>query len=338
VYYIIIAYWKILRRASVQAIEAVAFGGPEVLEVRHFPAPVAGAGEVVIDVAVAPVLFLDTQIRAGLWRDWFPARPPYVPGRGVAGTVGWVGTGVEPTWAGRRVVADTPAGGYLEQAVVPAGRLIPVPDGVGLADAAALLHDGRTALALVEATAPRAGEWILVTGAAGGLGLLLVQLAHQAGARVIGAARGEKKLALAAESGADAVVDYSQPEWAGQAARITGGAGPSLVLDGVGGDIGRAAFDVVADGGRFSAHGTPGGGFAPISPTDASERGISVLGIDRVQLDAAEVTRLTSLALSEAAAGRMRPVVGQAFSLDRAADAHRAIESRAVLGKTLLEV
>jgi NADPH:quinone reductase len=321
----------------VQAIEAVAFGGPEVLEVRQFPAPAAGAGEVVIDVAAAPVLFLDTQIRAGLGRDWFPARPPYVPGAGVAGTVGSAGAGVGRQWAGCRVVADTPAGGYLEQAVVPAGRLIPVPDGVGLADAAALLHDGRTALALVQATVPRAGEWVLVTGAAGGLGILLVQLARQAGARVIGAARGEKKLALVTENGADAVVDYSQRDWAGQAARITGGAGPSLVLDGIGGDIGRAAFGVTAAGGRFSAHGAPGGGFAPVSPGDAAERGIEVLGIDRVQLEAAEAARLTGLALTEAASGRIRPVIGQAFPLERAADAHRAIESRAVLGKTLLE-
>lgn len=320
-----------------RAIEAVAFGGPEVLEVRQFPAAVAGAGEVVIDVAVAPVLFLDTQIRAGLGRDWFPARPPYVPGAGVAGTVGSAGAGVEPAWVGRRVVADTPAGGYLEQAVVPVGRLVPVPDGVDLADGAALLHDGRTALALVEATVPRAGEWVLVTGAAGGLGILLVQLAHQAGARVIGAARGEKKLALVAENGADAVVDYSQPDWAGQAVRITGGTGPSLVLDGIGGDIGRAAFDVTADGGRFSAHGTPGGGFAPVNPSDASERGIEVLGIDRVQLEPAEATRLTGLALTEAASGRIKPVIGQTFSLKSAADAHRAIESRAVVGKTLLE-
>jgi NADPH2:quinone reductase len=321
-----------------RAIEAVAFGGPEVLEVRQLRAPVVGSGEVLIDVAVAPVLFLDTQIRAGLGRDWFPTRPPYVPGAGVAGTVGSVGTGVERAWAGRRVVADTPAGGYLEQAVVPPGRLIPVPDGVDLADAAGLLHDGRTAFALVQATVPQAGEWVLVTGAAGGLGVLLVQLAHQAGSRVIGAARGEKKLALVTESGADAVVDYSRTDWARQAARITGGAGPSLVLDGVGGDIGRAAFDVTARGGRFSAHGTPGGGFAPINPGDASERGIEVLGIDRVQLEPAAATRLTSLALAEAASGRIKPVIGQTFSLDRAADAHRAVESRAVLGKTLLEV
>ena len=120
--------------------------------------------------------------------------------------------------------------------------------------------------------------------------------------------------------------------------RITGGSGPSLVLDGVGGDIGRAAFDVTAAGGRFSAHGTPGGGFAPVNPGDAAERGISVLGIDRVQLEPAEATRLTSLAFAEAASGRIKPVIGQTFSLEGAADAHRAIESRAVLGKTLLEV
>lgn len=197
-----------------RAIEAVTFGGPEVLEVRQLPAPVAGPGEVVIAVAVAPVLFLDTQIRAGMWRDWFPVRPPYVPGSGVAGTVVSIGTGVKSAWAGRRVVASTPAGGYLEQAVMPTGQLIPVPERVGLAEAAALLHDGRTAFALVQATLPRADEWVLVVGAAGGLGVLLVQLAHQAGARVIGAARGEKKLALITEIGADAVVDYSGPDWA----------------------------------------------------------------------------------------------------------------------------
>ena len=154
---------------------------------------------------------------------------------------------------------------------------------------------------------------------------------------MIGAARGEKKLAMVTENGADAVIDYSQPDWASQAARVTGGTGPSLVLDGIGGDIGRAAFGVTADGGRFSAHGAPGGGFAPISPGDAAKRGIEVLGIDRVQLEPADAARLTGLALTEAASGRIKPVIGQAFSLDRAADAHRAIEFRAVLGKTLLE-
>lgn len=322
-----------------QAIQAVAFGGPDVLELNDLPVPVPATGEVLIDVDVAPVLFLDTQIRSGLARDWFPARPPYVPGSGVAGTVGSVGAGTDASWAGRRVVVDTPEhGGYLQQTVAPVERLIAVPDAVDPSTAAALLHDGRTALALMEATDPRPGEWVLVVGAAGGLGALLVQLAHKAGARVLAAARGEHKLALAARLGADAIVDYSRPDWAKQARKLTAGQGAEVVFDGIGGEIGHAAFGVTAAGGRYSAHGTPGGGFAPIDPGDATSRGITVLGIDRVQLDQAAVTRLTSLALSRAADGHIAPVIGQTFPLEGAADAHRSIESRAVIGKTLLEV
>src|SRR5579875_2081634 len=256
-----------------QAIQAVAFGGPEVLELRDLPAPAVAKGDVLIDVRVAPVLFLDTQIRAGLARDWFPARPPYVPGAGVAGTVAAVGHGTDPSWFGRRVLADTPEhGGYLQQAVAPAGRLIPVPDGVDLDAAGALLHDGRTALALMEATEPRPEEWVLVVGAAGGLGALLVQLVRQAGARPIGAARGDHKLAQATRLGAEAVVDYSEPDWVEQARRLTGGRGAEVIFDGVGGEIGRAAFGVTAAGGRFSSHGAPTGGFAPIDPTVATRR------------------------------------------------------------------
>lgn len=322
-----------------RVIQAVAFGGPEVLELTHLPSPVPAGGEVLIAVAVAPVLFLDTQIRAGLAREWFAARPPYVPGAGVAGIVGSVGPDTPPSWVGRRVVADTPEdGGYREQALVPVDRLIPVPDGVDLAAAAALLHDGRTALALIEATDPQPGEWVMVLGAAGGLGALLVQLARRAGARVLAAARGEHKLALAARLGAEATVDYTRPGWVEQAVELTGGHGADVIFDGVGGEIGRAAFGVTAVGGRFSAHGAPAGGFAPIDPADASSRGITVLGIDRVQLDPAASARLTTLVLSHAGDGQIAPVVGQTFPLEQAADAHRAIESRTVTGKTLLEV
>lgn len=322
-----------------RAIQAIAFGGPEVLELTNLPAPVPATGEVAVGVAVAPVLFLDTQIRAGLAREWFPARPPYVPGAGVAGIVGSIGPDTDLSWAGRRVVADTPEhGGYVEQALVPVDRLIAVPDGVDLGTAAALLHDGRTALALMEATGPQPGEWVLVVGAAGGLGALLVQLAHKVGARVLAAARGEHKLALAARLGAEATVDYAQPDWVEQASELTAGHGADVVFDGVGGEIGRAAFGVTASGGRFSAHGAPGGGFAPIDPDDATRRGIAVLGIDRVQLDPAASVRLTTLALSHAADGNIAPIIGQSFPLDQAAEAHRAIESRTVTGKTLLEV
>jgi NADPH2:quinone reductase len=247
---------------------------------------------------------------------------------------------VDENWTGRRVVADSGSGsgGYIEEAAVAADGLVEVPEGLSLSDAAALLHDGRTAIGLIEATEPRPGEWVLVTGAAGGLGALLVQLARNLGARVIGAARGERKLALARDLGAEVTVDYAGPGWAGQVLTATGGTGPRVVLDGIGGETGRAAYQVTAHGGRFSAHGTPGGGFAPIDPRDAEQRGITVWGIDRVQFAPAEGTRLTSQALAQAASGQIKPLIGQTFPLERAADAHRAIESRNAVGKTLLEV
>jgi NADPH2:quinone reductase len=325
---------------TVRAVQAVAFGGPEVLKVADLPEPDTDPGHVIVAVSIAPALFLDTQIRAGLGRGWFPAAPPYVPGAGVAGTISSVGAGVDENWTRRRVVADTGSacGGYAEEAAVAADGLVVVPEGLSLSDAAALLHDGRTAIGLIEATEPRPDEWVLVIGAAGGLGALLVQLARNLGARVIGAARGERKLALARDLGADATVDYAEPGWVEQILTVTGGTGPSVVLDGIGGEMGRAAYQVTAHGARFSAHGTPGGGFAPIDPHDAEQRGITVSGIDRVQFAPAEGARLTSQALAQAASGQIKPLIGQTFPLERAADAHRAIESRNAVGKTLLEV
>jgi NADPH:quinone reductase len=323
-----------------RVVQATRFGGPEVLVTTEMADPIAGPGQVVVDVAVAPVLFVETQIRRGWGREWFPVTPPYVPGNGVAGTVISVGEGVDPGWVGRHVVTDTGErggnGGYAEQAVVSAERLIPLPDGLGLHEAAALLHDGRTALRITEVVRIRPGEWVLVLAAAGGLGILLVQLAHAAGARVIGAARGKPKLDLARELGADAVVDYSEPGWTEQARQVTGGKGPDVVLDGVGGHIGWAAFEVTASGGRFSAHGAPSNEFAKIDPAEARGHRVTVFGIEQVQLARADANRLTELALSEAAAGRIRPVIGQTFPLERAADAHAAIEARSVIEKILL--
>ena len=177
-------------------------------------------------------------------------KPPYVPGTGVAGWVASIGEGVDPGWIGRRVVTDTGDGGYAEQVVVPVESLIPVPDGLGLPEAAAL-HDGRAALGLLRTTGVTAGEWVLVTAAGGGLGILLVQLAHAAGARVIGVARGKRKLDLALEMGAEVVLDAAEPGWPERARAATGGAGPDVVFDGVGGEVGRAAFAITARGGRF---------------------------------------------------------------------------------------
>ncbi len=181
-------------------MEAERFGGPQVLTARQVPDPVAGPGRVVVRTSAADVLFVDTFIRAGRAVDFFPIRPPYVPGNGVAGQVISLGDGVDPGWAGRPVVAHTGgsggSGGYAEQVAVAAGELIPVPDELGLPAAAALLHDGSTAMGLLLETGVKPGEQVLVTAAAGGMGVLLVQLARAAGGRVIGAARGRRKLAV----------------------------------------------------------------------------------------------------------------------------------------------
>jgi NADPH:quinone reductase len=321
-----------------RAVQATELGPPDVLAPIELPEPTAGPGQVVVGVSFAPVLFLDTQIRAGWGREWFPVTPPYTPGAGVAGEVISAGPGVDPEWAGRRVVADTPEGGYLERAAVSVDGLFAIPEALGTAEAAALLHDGRTAMGLAEVADFRPGEWVLVLGAGGGLGILLVQLAHAAGARVIGAARGPRKLDLPRDLGASVVVDYSQPDWSQQVLAATGRAGPDVVFDGVGGEIGQAAFAITARGGRFSAHGAPSGGFAPIDRQEAERRMITLRGIEQAQFGPADARRLTERALSEAAAGRIRPIIGRRYPLACAADAHRAIEAREVVGKTLLEI
>lgn len=322
-----------------RATQAKEFGGPEVLVPVELPDPVAGPGQVLVAVAAVDTIFVETQVRRGWGQEFFPITPPYVPGGGIAGTVRATGEGVDPGWTGRRVVASIGStGGYAELAVAPVEALAAVPDGVSLTDAAALVHDGVTATKLLDVTALKPGEQVLVVGASGGMGTVLVQLAKAAGARVVGVARGERKTALVRELGADAVIDGASPDWAGQAREALGGSGADVVLDGVGGEIGLAAYALVADGGRFSAHGAPTGGFAPVDPADAAARGVRLLGIGDVQMTVPEHAAFAAEVLRSAAAGDLRPVIGGTFPLDRAAAAHEAIESRTLLGKTVITV
>jgi NADPH:quinone reductase len=321
-----------------RAVQALRYGGPEVLAVTELADPVAGPGEVVVGTEVAPVLRLDTQLRQGWGRDWFPLTPPYVPGSGVAGRVVSVGPDVDPAWVGRTVVADQP-GGYAERVAVPVGALIRVPDGLSVRDAAALLHDGRTAVHLAKVVGVRPGEWVLITGAGGALGLLLVQLAHAAGGRVIAAGRDGRKLDMARALNAKRTVDYSAPDWPAEVRAMTGGHGVDVVFDGVGGRLGATALDLTVPNGRFSAHGLAAGDTTPLDTEGASRRGITVFGMDHVTLSGTPVAaEATATAMADAVAGRIRPVIGQTFPLERAADAHTAIEERTALGKTLLLV
>jgi NADPH:quinone reductase len=317
--------------------EVTRFGGPEVLVIRDVPEPVAGPGEVIIDVAVADVLWVETRIRQGHGGDHFRVTPPYVPGNGVAGWVDAVGDGVGEGWIGRQVVAHArERGGYAERVVLRERELTPVPDGLGLREAAALLADGATALALFEGMKIARGDAVLVVGASGGLGIVCVQQARARGARVVAVARDERKLARIRDLGADAVIDSEAADWIAQARAALGGDGADVILDNIGGRVGEAAFELIAPGGRFSAHGTSSGRFAAIDEAEAARLGVTVRGIRDVQLPADELKRLTGQALAEAAAGRIKPVVGQTFPLARAADAHAAIERREVFGKTLL--
>jgi len=320
----------------VRAATVTRFGGPEVFEIVRRPDPVPGPGQVSIGVEAADVLWLETLIRSGAGRDYWPHRPPYVPGNGVAGVVRQAGPGAGRGLVGRRVAAHTGGqGGYADQAVVAAGDVSLVPDGLSPAMAAAVLHDAATALALFDVTKVGAGDTVLVVGGSGGLGIVSVQLARARAARVVAVARGAK-LDRVRALGPDAVLDSQQPDWLSQAREVLPPAGADVVLDNIGGDLGEASFGLVADGGRFSAHGTPSGRFAQVDQAEAGRRGVTVTGIQTVQLAKADLKRYTGQALAQTAAGTIAPVIGQVFALEDAGLAHAAIEARSVFGKTLL--
>jgi NADPH2:quinone reductase len=304
------------------------FGGPEVLIPGDAPDPVIAEGQALIEVAFANITFVETQMRAGCPGPFRP-KLPVIPGNGVGGVVSVVGDGVDSELVGSMVVTSTGgSGGYAERVAVDASGLIEVPEGLALDTAVALLADGRTATALVRAAAISAGERVLVEAAAGGVGSLLVQLAKAAGAEVIGAAGGAKT-AEVRELGADVAVDYGEPGWP---ARVGGPV--DVVFDGVGGEVGAAAFELLRRGGRMVVFGLSSGAWTRVSDEDEQARGVTVLG--GALGTPAEMRMFTESALAEAAVGRLYPVIGQRFPLERAADAHAAMESRSTVGKTLL--
>lgn len=312
------------------------FGAPDVFAVTERADPPPGPGELAIAVEVADTLWVETQIRSGAGQDYWPMRPPYVPGNGVAGRVTAVGDGVDPALRGAAVVAHTGnEGGYADRAVVPADAVSLVPDGVDLIVAAALLHDGPTGLALFDVTKVGADDSVVVVGASGGLGIVSVQLAEARVARVVAVARAAK-LDRVRALGPDAVVDSERPDWVEQVRAALPEGRADVVLDNIGGVLGEAALTLVGRGGRFSGHGTPSGRFADVDRAAAAREGVTVTGIEAVQMSPADLKRYTDLALREAAAGGLAPVIGQTFPLDRVADAHAAIEARTVFGKTLL--
>jgi NADPH2:quinone reductase len=317
-----------------RAVVLSQFGPPEELVLTEVADPVAGPGQVVLAVEFASITFVETQVRAG-----HPPHPsmspalPVIPGNGVGGMVTAVGPGGDVTRLGRKVVSTTGgSGGYAELVAVSAADPIDVPAEVSMRDAVALLADGRTAMALMAAAAVQPGETVLVEAAAGGVGTLLVQLAAGAGAKVVAAAGGPRKLGLPRDLGASLAVDYLEPDWPDLVRSQIGEV--DVIFDGVGAATGQAAFGLLRAGGRCCTYGMASGQFAWVSDEAAAIRGVTLLR--GVPVSPERMRELTAAALAAAAAGTLRPVIGQMFPLADAAAAHAAIEARTTEGKTLL--
>jgi len=315
------------------AIRQHRFGGPEVLVAEELDDLEPGPGQVRVAVSASGVHLIDTRIRSGAAGPMPPPELPTIPGREVAGTVDLLGDGVDPDWKGRRVVTHLGQvpGGYAEQAVTAVDNLLPVPDGLSDAEAIALVGTGRTALGILAEARITPDDTVLVLAAAGGLGWLLVQAARQAGATVIAAA-GAHKVERLAELHPDAVVDYTRPRWTDRFPSA-----PTVVLDGVGGEIGRAAFEAVAPGGRIIMFGYASGSATPLTTDDLIRHAVSVswaLG-PRMASYPGGLPGLARRALELGAQGDWRPLL-TAYPLAEAARAHRELEERRTVGKVVL--
>jgi NADPH:quinone reductase len=324
-----------------RAIRQRAFGGPQELRLEEMPDPHPADGQVRIRVESAGVHLLDTAIRRGDAGGPAPLPDlPMTPGREAAGVIDEIGPGVDEQLLGVRVVAHLglASGGYAELALAPVESLHVIPDAVDADHAVAMIGTGRTALAVLELAAPSADDVVLVTAAAGGIGTLLVQALRGAGATLIGVAGGPRKVSLVRELGASSAVDYSRPGWPDEVRSELGGRAITLVLDGVGGDIGRAALELLGVGGRLVMYGSSSGALIELSAGDLYARGISAAAAigARIMQRPGGLRPLEAGALEAAAEGRLAPVVGQRFPLADAAAAHEAIEARATTGKTVL--
>jgi NADPH2:quinone reductase len=308
----------------VKAVVLREFGPAENLRLEEVEDPPPGPGQARIAVSVAGVHFIDTKLRAAGQQGLLPQPElPAIPGREVAGVIDAVGAGVGGEWIGRRVVAHLgPASrGYASLAVREVEALHVLPDSLADDAAVAMIGTGRTTMAILDTAAITRDDTVLVTAAAGGIGTLLVQAARNAGASVIAAAGGPEKAAGG--------VDYNEPGWADDLGEVT------VVLDGVGGAIGRAALETLVPGGRLILFGYASGEMTPLTAGDLFRFGITATAAIGRRLT---ITReLESRALAAAADGTLTPAITR-FPLADAAAAHAALESRRTTGKVVLVI
>ncbi|MFW5416918.1 quinone oxidoreductase [Nocardiopsis sp. CNT-189] len=313
-------------------------GGPEALRLTEADPPEPGPGEVAVDVAAAGVNFIDIYQRSGL----YPMPMPLVPGVEAAGTVAALGAGVTGLAVGQPVGWTGEPGGYAERAVVRADRVVPVPEGVGAEQAAAVLLQGMTAHYLTHSTYPvREGDTVLVHAAAGGTGLLLVQMAKLRGARVIGTVSTPAKEELARAAGADEVVRYGEPgaDVAAAVRGMTGGAGVPVVYDGVGASTFEASLGALRRRGMLVLFGQSSGPVPAFDPQRLNGAGALFLtrpSLAHYTADRAELLDRAAAVFGMVGRGDLDVRIGGRYPLAEAARAQQDLASRRTTGKLVL--
>jgi NADPH2:quinone reductase len=311
------------------------FGPLDALTVEDGPDAAAGPGQVVVDVKAAGVNFVDALFVQGKYQIKPPT--PFTPGSDIAGVVSSVGDGVSNVSVGDRVIASAGLGAFAEQAVLGAGSLFPLPDGVGFEVGAALSQSYATALYTFRYRAPLTeGQWVLVTGAGGGVGRACVDVARSMGARVIGVASSEEKREAAREAGAEATIDVTEDVKV-RAREISGG-GVDVVADQVGGELAEPCLRALRWGGRFLVIGFTGGiPRIPLNQVLLNSR--QVIGIEWgawAMRNPDENRSLLAEVLDQVAAGTLRPAMPTIAKLDEVVQVLKDFEERRVTGRVVL--
>jgi NADPH:quinone reductase len=320
-----------------KAIQVQKTGGPEVLTLVDLPVPKAKANEAVVKIAASGVNFIDVYFREGR----YPAALPFTDGQEAAGTVIEVGGDVKSVKVGDRVAYSNIMGTYAEYAAVPADRLVRVPDKITDQQAAAAMLQGMTAHYLINTTYPlKKGETALIHAAAGGVGLLLVQMAKNIGAHVIGTAGTEEKAKLAREAGADEVIVYATADFEAETKRITDGKGVHVVYDGVGQTTFEKGLNVLRPRGHMVLFGAASGPVPPLDPIKQLMAKGS-LTLTRPSLihyvsTREELQQRAGDVFSMIAAGKLKLRISKTYKLEEVQQAHRDLEGRKTTGKILL--
>jgi NADPH:quinone reductase len=319
-----------------KAVRVHKYGGPEVLTLEEIPVPEPKAGEARVKIEAIGVNYIDVYQRTGL----YPLQTPFTLGTEGAGIVDAVGPNVTEVKKGERVGYAMIPGSYAEYAIVPAARLVPIPPNIDARSAAALMLQGMTAHYLTHSTYPlKKGETALLHAAAGGVGLLLIQIVKQLGATVIGTVSTEAKAKLAKEMGADHLILYTQNDFLAEVKKLTDGHGVNVVYDSVGQTTFDKSLDCLRPRGYLVLFGQSSGPVPPFDPGKLAAKGSLFLtrpSLAHYTLDRAELLQRANDLFSWTASGKLKLRMEKTFRMAEAAEAHRQLEGRKTTGKVIL--